>query len=50
MRVLDDWDLPRLTMNIAFPTRSLLPARTRLFIDFLTERFRTADYERIWTS
>jgi DNA-binding transcriptional LysR family regulator len=49
VRILDDWDLPRLTMNIAFPTRSLLPARTRLFIDFLVERFREQKYEEIWT-
>ncbi|MBB6469147.1 DNA-binding transcriptional LysR family regulator [Aminobacter lissarensis] len=49
VRVLDDWDLPRLTMNIAFPTKVLLPARTRLFIDFLIERFRVGEYERIWT-
>jgi len=50
IRVLDDWDLPRLTMNIAFPTKSQLPARTRLFIDFLVERFREHDYERVWTA
>ena len=50
VRVLDDWDLPRLTMNIAFPTKTHLPARTRLFIDFLVERFRRNDYERLWTS
>ncbi|RWM94350.1 MAG: LysR family transcriptional regulator [Mesorhizobium sp.] len=50
VRVLDDWDLPRLTMNIAFPTKVMLPTRTRLFIDFLVERFRAGEYERIWTS
>ena len=50
IRVLDDWDLPRLTMNIAFPTKSQLPARTRLFIDFLVERFREHDCERVWTA
>jgi DNA-binding transcriptional LysR family regulator len=50
VRVLDDWDLPRLTMNIAFPTKAHLPARTRLFIDFLVDRFRRNEYERLWTS
>ena len=50
VRVLDDWDLPRLTMNIAYPTRAFLPAKTRLFIDFLVEDFRRNDYERLWTS
>jgi DNA-binding transcriptional LysR family regulator len=49
VRVLDDWDLPRLTMNIAFPTRTHLPARTRLFIDFLAQWFKDNNYEAIWT-
>lgn len=49
VRVLDDWDLPRLTMNIAFSTKSLLPARTRLLIDFLVERFQQNKYEELWT-
>ena len=49
VRVLDDWDLPRLTMNIAYPTKAFLPAKTRLFIDFLVEDFRRHDYERLWT-
>lgn len=38
--VLDDWDLPRLTMNIAFQTRRHMPAKVRLFIEALAERFR----------
>ena len=50
VRVLDDWDLPRLTMNIAYPTKAFLPAKTRLFIDFLVEDFRQHEYERIWTT
>jgi len=49
VRVLDDWNLPRLTMNIAYPTKAFLPAKTRLFIDFLVEDFRRNDYERLWT-
>lgn len=50
VRVLDDWDLPRLTLNIAYPTKTFLPAKTRLFIDFLIEDFRRHDYERLWTT
>lgn len=49
VRVLDDWDLPRLTMNIAYPSKSFIPLRTRLFIDFLVERFRMNDFESHWT-
>lgn len=48
--VLDDWDLPRLTMNIAFQTRAHMPAKDRVFIDTLIERFRKNEYERLWAS
>lgn len=48
--VLDDWDLPRLTMNIAFQTRAHMPAKDRVFIEALVERFRQHDYERLWAS
>ncbi|GGE02094.1 transcriptional regulator [Aureimonas endophytica] len=50
VRVLDDWDLPRLTMNVAYPSKSFVPVRTRLFIDFLVERFRLNDFETLWTA
>jgi len=48
--VLNEWDLPRLTINIAFQTRVHLPAKVRLFIDALVERFRERQYERLWTA
>ena len=48
--VLDEWDLPHLTINIAFQTRVHLPAKVRLFIDCLVNRFRTHNYEQLWTS
>lgn len=48
VRVLDDWDLPRLTMSIAYPSKTFMPARSRLFIDFLVEQFRTQNYEELW--
>ncbi|MCJ8507129.1 LysR substrate-binding domain-containing protein [Rhizobium lemnae] len=46
--VLTDWALPGLTMNIVFPSRTHLPARTRLFIDALVRHFRENDLERTW--
>lgn len=49
VRVLDDWDLPRLTMNIAYPSKYFMPLRTRLFIDFLVQTFRENNYEALWT-
>lgn len=48
--VLDDWELPRLTINIAFQTRTHMPAKDRVFIEALVERFRKNDYERLWIS
>lgn len=48
--LLDEWDLPRLSINIAYPTRNHLPAKVRVFIDFLVAHFRELDSERKWTS
>ncbi len=48
--VLDEWDLPRLTINLAFQSRQHLPAKVRCFIDFIVEHFRKMDYERKWTA
>lgn len=47
--VLDDWDLPRLTVNLAYPSRKHLSAKVRTFIDFIAEHFSKMDYERKWT-
>ena len=48
--VLDDWDLPRLTINLAYPSRKHLSAKVRTFIDFMVEHFAKMDYERKWTA
>lgn len=48
--VLDEWQLPKLTMNIAFQTRRHMPAKVRLFVDALVERFRKNQYESLWTT
>ena len=47
--VLADWELPRLTINLAYPTRRHLPAKVRCFLDFLVEQFEAMDHERKWT-
>jgi DNA-binding transcriptional LysR family regulator len=47
--VLDAWDLPRLTINLAYPSRKHLSAKVRTFIDFMAGHFATMDYERKWT-
>jgi len=48
--VLEDWDLPRLTINLAFPSRNHLSAKVRTFIDFLVGEFDRMQYERKWTA
>jgi DNA-binding transcriptional LysR family regulator len=48
--VLDDWDLPRLTINLAYPSRKHLSAKVRTFIDFMAEQFEKMNYGRKWTS
>lgn len=46
--VLDDWDLPSLTINLAYQSRKHLSAKVRTFIDFLVARFQRLEYERKW--
>jgi DNA-binding transcriptional LysR family regulator len=48
--VLQEWELSRLVMNIAYPTRRHLPAKVRCFVDFLVEQFADREFERKWTS
>ncbi|CAB3810735.1 HTH-type transcriptional regulator DmlR [Paraburkholderia fynbosensis] len=48
--VLDEWDLPRLQINLAFQSRRHMSAKVRTFIDFLVEHFHQMDYQRKWTS
>ena len=47
--VLDDWDLPRLTINLAYPSRKHLSAKVRTFIDFMAEHFARMNHEQKWT-
>jgi DNA-binding transcriptional LysR family regulator len=47
--VLEDWDLPHLTINLAYPSRKHMSAKVRAFIDFMAGHFEKMDYERKWT-
>jgi DNA-binding transcriptional LysR family regulator len=47
--VLDEWDLPHLTVNLAYPSRKHLSAKVRTFIDFMAEHFTKMNYEQKWT-
>ena len=50
VRVLDDWDLPRLQINLAYPSRKMLSAKVRTFLDFMVEEFRADSCEARWTT
>lgn len=46
--VLIDWTLPMLTMNIAYQNRERLPAKIRVFTDYLVNYVRRASDSEIW--
>lgn len=48
--ILEGWDLPRLTINMAYHSRHHLPAKIRCFVDFITEHFANMQFEQRWTS
>jgi DNA-binding transcriptional LysR family regulator len=48
--LLNDWDLPRIQINIAYPNRRHLSAKVRSFIDFMVSEFERDEAERKWTS
>ncbi len=46
--LLLDWELPLLTMNIAYQNRARLPAKIRVFADFLVDHIRAHSDPGIW--
>lgn len=46
--VLTDWELPLLTMNVAYQNRVRLPAKIRVFSDFLVDHIRAHSDAGIW--
>lgn len=48
--VLKDWELPHLTINIAYQSRRHQPAKVRVFVEFLLERFANLDLEKKWAT
>jgi DNA-binding transcriptional LysR family regulator len=46
--VLMDWELPLLTMNVAYQNRVRLPAKIRVFSDFLVDHIRSHSDAGIW--
>ena len=48
--LLTNWQLPMLQINMAYPNRQYVPAKTRVFIDFMANEFAQDQVERRWTS
>jgi len=46
--ILTDWELPLLTMNIAYQNRDRLPVKIRVFSDFLFNHIREHSLAGIW--
>lgn len=46
--LLDEWNLPTFSINIAYRTRKHLPAKVRVFIDFMVNSFQERDCEKKW--
>lgn len=48
--LLTDWQLPHLTINIAYQSRRHQPAKIRVFTQYLVDRFERLQLEQKWTS
>jgi DNA-binding transcriptional LysR family regulator len=47
VRLLPGWYSDAGPLSLYYPSRSQLPAKTRAFVDFVTERFRAADFAKL---
>ena len=47
IRLLPGWYSDAGPLSLYYPSRRLLPAKTRVFIDFVAERFRSAGFARL---
>jgi DNA-binding transcriptional LysR family regulator len=47
VRLLPGWYSDAGPLSLYYPSRRMLPAKTRVFVDFVTERFRLAGFARL---
>jgi len=45
VEILPDWELPRMTINLAFQSRRHMPAKVRAFVDFMVEKFQQLSFK-----
>jgi len=44
VRLLPGWHADSGPLSVYYPSKKLLPAKTRVFVDFLLEQFRQRDF------
>jgi DNA-binding transcriptional LysR family regulator len=47
VRILPGWYSDAGPLSLYYPSRRMLPAKTRVFVDFVVERFRSANFARL---
>jgi DNA-binding transcriptional LysR family regulator len=47
VRLLPGWYSDAGPLSVYYPSRRMVPAKTRAFVDFVTERFRAARFDRL---
>jgi DNA-binding transcriptional LysR family regulator len=47
VRLLPGWYSDAGPLSLYYPSRRLLPAKTRVFVDFIVERFRSVGFARL---
>ena len=47
VRLLPGWYSDAGPVSLYYPSRSMVPAKTRVFVDYVAERFRLADFARL---
>jgi DNA-binding transcriptional LysR family regulator len=47
VRLLPGWYSDAGPLSLYYPSRSMVPAKTRVFVDFVVERFRSAGFARL---
>jgi DNA-binding transcriptional LysR family regulator len=48
--LLDDWQLPRVPVNLAYQSRRQMPGKTRAFVEFVVDHFRQRNLEHEWNA
>jgi DNA-binding transcriptional LysR family regulator len=50
VRVLPDWYTEHTVISLYFSAKKLMPAKTRVFVDFIVEKFKTQQLSKKWSA